>query len=562
VTSYAAFVFPEPIFYQQALTSSLDDGLDRWEGYGITDLGLSPLQATVTHTGSTTRINKSAAAYVHPDWSSFLFGHILIIPARLDLGNLLTGQFVNVEVANLFLTPQEWTELTTTVAGLTFLNSPFVGSGSVIIQPFGSFLLEVSISAEGPSTVFGGIEFGFDGPPDITVPVTGVRSILFAFEPLTPIVESLEWATDILQSHDGTEQRISIRDAPRQRFTLELIRSEAIDRKIQSMFFDWLPRPFVVPIWWEYRPLTAPALTGETEIFLDTDNGDFRVGGSVMVYQSEDVYESLTIDAINSGSLELVTAVAGVYPTGTKVMPMRSAYAKTVPQSARIPNTYTRHAVEFMVIENEPLDSVAGSTLYGTKVLLDDCNLSESGENDAWSRAVVVLDNSSGVVLQSSHIDRSQYRTRKLWDITSQAELWRVRKLLHAFGGSRVSFFLPSFRADFELLDIIGPGSSTFRVTERGYTAFIQSRRGMGDVRLVLKTGVAIVRRILGSVVDGGTVEVITVDSAFSVLPIDPVDVERLEIVYLVRIADDAAEIIHGRRGDARISINVCSVKE
>src|SRR5690242_18091180 len=132
-------------------------------------------------------------------------------------------------------------------------------------------------------------------------------------------------------------------------------------------------------------------------------------------------------------------------------MPARTVYAKSVPSTPRLPGGGSVYAMEFVTIVGNDLASTSGSSTYDSKVLLDDCNLVESGDGDAWERPVIVLDTDSGRIYQTSRVDRSRFRTRKVWDSPSLAETWRIRQLLHALAGSRVSFWLPSFRADLVL---------------------------------------------------------------------------------------------------------------
>ncbi|WP_305016859.1 hypothetical protein [Mycobacterium tuberculosis] len=45
------------------------------------------------------------------------------------------------------------------------------------------------------------------------------------------IQEQFEWLTDILDNHDGTEQRIALRPRPRRKFTMALTLLDDADRK-------------------------------------------------------------------------------------------------------------------------------------------------------------------------------------------------------------------------------------------------------------------------------------------------------------------------------------------
>jgi len=563
MTNYAGAVFPDAEFYEQALTSSLDDGLVRPEPYALLEEDGLPFSiSTLTHSGATPRLTRALSAFVTPSWDSLLFDHILIIPSRLALGNLLSNQTRTLEVANLYLEPRQWLSVSSAVVGLEFLNLPPFGSpvGYELLS-FGSYLLQVGISADGPATIDGAIDFDFDvGPQD--VPVTGRRIVTWQFQPRPGIEETLEWATDILEAWDGTEQRASLREAPRQVFKVEYIKRTQIERRIRGLLFDWLARSFALPIWVEARTTSAPSLVGTLTLNVPTASADFRVDGLVFVYLDDETFEAIEIDSFTSSAITLKSELARTYPPGALVMPAVTAYAATQPSTPRIPGGGYVYSMQFTTISNIDLPDATGASTYDSRILLDDCNLVESGESDSWSRAVDVIDNVSGRLLQTSRTDRSRFRTQKVWDSPNLATLWRVRRLLHHFAGSRKSFWLPSFNPDIVLAQTIAPNATTFRIVECGYTAFIFSRRPFQDVRLILNDGTKIIRRVTGAVVEDAE-EVLTISTTFStLLTITPAMVKQIEFVNLVRIADDKATITHRSLGDGKIAINVVSIKE
>lgn len=570
MADYDCYVYPTTEFYEQPLTSSLDDGVERpsYDDYYVLhdrDLGMEMLHVTLDARVVRRWTKRNSESYVFPEWSSNLFGHILVIPPRLDLGNLLSNQSRSIEIANLFLTARDWEGLTTDVIGLTFDNAPagLFDSPPVpyAIPSFGSYILEVSISTDGPATIDGGIELDFD-VEDITVPVTGTRVVMFPFQPRPGIMETLEWKTDILTSDNDSEQRLGLRAAPRQRFVVDVLLDDDTDYVMRGLMFDWLARVFGVPIWWEARTTTAPIVAGAVEIDVSTLYGDFRVGGLVMIWASNETYDVVEIESYDSVSIQLASEIGHDYPAGTLVTPVRTAYSRTVPSAKRIPAKFTEYSTEFTTIENVDLSDQTDSEIYDDRVMLSDCNLRESGEEDSYSRSVIVLDNETGRVFQTSRADRSRFRTKKVWDSPDLQELWRIRRLLHSFNGSRLSFFLPTFRPDLVISQPIGAGSQTLRVVNYGYTTFFQSRRPYADIRLLLVDGRILTRHIESSEVDGSE-EVLSVDEPFDPISIINIaDVIRIEYAMLMRISDDRATIEHRHLGDAKVEVNLVSIRE
>lgn len=476
----------------------------------------------------------------------------------LDLGNIVSTQTVGFSIFNAFFVPRTLNAINGVgTDGLT-LTEPF--ATPLLYNPLQQFDYTLTISADGPPSVQATYTFDFDNR-DYTLDVIGTRLVLFAFEPNGPVIEELQWATDVFTSYDGTEQRAAIRGAARQRLDYEVLTDGLDDTRLQGMLFDWLPRVFGVPIWFEQRRVTATVAAGGNVIPVTTAYADFRAGGLMMIYENETTHEVIGVTSFDASSITLDTDLSNSYTRKAVVMPVRVAYATANVNRSVYPSGVAATKVSFTTVENENLADTTGSTIYDGKVLLDDANFMGDTLNESFDRQVVVVDSKSGKLYQTSGWDRSQFSTKKQWRINhSLQDVWRVRRLLHSFDGSRVSFWLPTFRENLELAQTIGADTPTLRITLCGYTQFFRSRRPYGNLRLVLKTGVAYTRLIEDSNVDGDE-EVLTVDAPFRSTVITVDEVERIEFVGLMRIANDKAKLTHYRAGTAQIEINVASVK-
>jgi hypothetical protein len=559
MTNYAGFEYPAVEVYQQTLTTSLDDGLDRWSEYAAADVWSDIVWPTLDVHNISVRVSHDEPGFVAPSYDTDLFGHILVVPARLDLGNLLSSQQRTLEIANLYLVPRSLEDIVNSAgAGITFTNLP---SFPYTLPSFGSFVLHVSVSSSGPPTINGTIGVDTDGE-DVDVPVTGTRITMFPWVPQVGIQEILEWKTEVLEAFDGTEQRISLRLTPRQRISMEIFELDPDqDALMRNVLFDWLPRVWGVPIWWEARGLDQEAIAGDSVLNVDTRYGDFRVGGLCMITDNSRHFESYEIDSLTDSTITITSLVASTFPAGTHCMPVRSAYAKTQAGAKRYAVGGERVSIEFLTIDNVDLGSTTGATIYDGKVVLDDPNFMDSSVTEGWSRPVTVLDAGSGVIYQASRVDRSRLTFVKTWEPQTMAETWSVRRLLHALRGSQRALWLPGFRADLRAVAAVTGGSNTLRVAYVGYTTFAQARRPQGDVRVVLANGDVHYRAVTDSDEDGAT-EVLTLSSAISAGTLQVSDIERIELLALVRIADDKATITHMHAGEARVETALISVKE
>lgn len=561
MTAQVGYLLDVPELYQQPLTTSLAIGQPNFAGYGLEEIIDVPmLFGAHTRNGSTTVVSHSAVCFVMPTYADDLFNHWLLVPSRLNMGNLLSNQSRSIEIANLFLTPQAITRITNNAGlGITLNNVPVLPD---MLLPFDSFVLQLSVSTDGPPTINGTIDLSFTGAPDISAPITGTRVTMFPWQPEVPITETLEWYTDVQISQSDDEQRSSVLLAPRRRLKMTIMQDDPVSwQRMHNVLFDWLPRVFGVPLWMEQRTLGTPAGTGNTVLNVDTTNGDFQAGGLVMVINVETGYfEAFQIDTLSTTQINLTSQLVQGFSANDMCMPVRTAYANTQPAGSRFLNNLEQLNIEFLTLDNTDVGDATGQSTLNGVVLLDDPNVTDNQLSETWSRNVTVIDNKSGRVFQSTLQDRSRMRTAKGWEVTNLADLWRIRRLLHSFRGSQKAFYIPSFRADFVVVQDIGGGATSFRVANVGYTQFVASRGPMNVVRLLMNDGTSIIRTITGSSEDG-VQEVINVNSSFSGTVISVASIKRAEFVWLMRIADDRATFVHSAAGAAKVSVNLLSVK-
>lgn len=560
--AWSGYLIQPPEVFQQTLTTSLTAGLARWSSYALDDsMGIElPLHGTKTHNGTTPRVNHSASGFVMPTYADDLFNHWLIVPARLDLGNLLTNQSRDVEIANLYLTPQAIdTVVNSAGLGITLSGVPSLPK---TVNSFDSITISVSASTEGPPNITGTIDFTFSGSAPVSLPLTGTRITMFPWQPDIPVGETLEWTTDIMTSANDTEQRASILLAARQRIKMTVVYDQSLQwQKMHNVVFDWMPRVWGLPIWWEQRPLSAAVVAGTNFLPVNTDYGDFRVGGLVMIIDTvTGDFEAFEIDTFIETQINLTSLIQNNYAKSAMVMPVRSAYLSSTPNGSRKLNNLESISVEFLTLDNVDIGDATGASTLNGLVLMDDPNAAAQSLSETWSRDITVIDGKSGRVFQTTLIDRSRMHTKKSWELNTLADTWRVRKLLHSFRGSLNTFYLPTFRADFNLTEDITGGSTSFRTQNNGYTQFAQSRVPMNYVRVVMTDGTYIIRQITGSAEDDDE-EVISISSAFSGSTILQANVLRLDIVVLMRIEDDKATFQHSSAGVCDIDVNVISTK-
>lgn len=479
---------------------------------------------------------------------------------NVDLGNIVSTQNLSFYIFNAYFEPRTLEDVLEVGGDGLVLTQP--SPPPLVYQPFQQYTYNLSVSTDGPPTVDAEYTFQFDNR-DYVLNVVGNRLVLFPFEPDDGVTEQLQWASDVIESYNGTEQRMSLRGAPRQRIEFDVLTEEGSqDTKLRSLVFDWMSRVYGLPIWWELRRLSAAHLAGAGTLNVSTAYGDFRIGGLVMIYENEDTFEVIGIEDADATSITLQSQLVNSYTRKAVAMPVRTAYMANQVQRSRTPTNVTRTSVAFTTINNQNIADTTGSNTYDGKIILDDANYMGNTVEEAWEKKVTVIDAVTGLQYQISGTDRARMRQTKRW-ITrnSLQEVWRIRRLLHHFDGNRVTFYLPSGRNDLVLSQTIAADTPTIRVELCNFTSLYKNRKPFSDVRILLKDGQSFVRAVTDSNVDGDS-EVLSLSAPLLGTPIPVEDVERIEFVSLVRISNDRAKLTHRWAGTAQVDINVVSCKE
>ena len=489
----------------------------------------------------------------------FWFELIHYTPEEIALGNILTTVTQEVEVYNSYRgVSQTLTSVTNNAGGgITFDGLPSLptelgGQSGVVF--------DVVISVDGPPTILGNINFVTD-PASFSIPISGSRVVMFAWEPEVGIVETLEWKTDILIATDGTEQRIAWRKNPRQRIQMTVRIPDGDEQRLMATLLKgWHQRVYGVPIWWEAQTLQADAASGATTVSIDTSYADYRADGLMIIWKDPMTFDAVEIDTVNPTSLELTSPLANSYTAGeTLVMPLRVAQLGSDIPMQRFLNALRDVRLDWRVRDNDVGDSFGSTTPFSThnsKVLLDGYNVTDGILPDGLFRKIYTHDSEIGTFSQFSDWNSSVPVTAKGFYGGSRQAIWEVRQLVHALRGSQVSFYLPTFGFDLVPTEGLATSSTDLRIENIGYADYINGVEPFKSIWIELVDGTILTREIVDASVVDSQVELLTVDAQWN-SDVALADIARISLLQLVRIADDTVEIVHRYPGDARITMNV-----
>jgi uncharacterized protein YqfB (UPF0267 family) len=505
--------------------------------------------------------------HVPEDIGDVWFDIIHILPRSIILGNILTTITRQIDVYNAFLyEPHDLQSFINNAgAGTSITDLPTL---PFTIPPQESLLLTLQVTPDGAPTINTTLDFDTDEPYLLQIPIQGTRIVMFPFEPETPLIERLQFLTDVFIHKDGTEQRVSLRKAPRQVFDMKLRREDGVERQqVDFLLFDWQSRVFGLPMWHEPTPLTGDVTAGATSINVqDTTLSDFRVGGLAIIYESETKFDALEVTAVGPTSISFNTPVTQDYSAaaGIRVMPLRTAITSQPAKESKYAVNLCDFDLTMRVLDNDvDLSDLTGWPTYNSKILLSDPNAITGTLDGLIERELTVFDGSGGGKFsQVSTWNRARHSSAKTFVSTTRSRLWAIRKLLHALRGRQVSFYLPTFTKDVTLASLYLSGSPAITIVNVGYTRYAKQRTPKLDLRIILNDGTTFTRTVTNSSEVDASTEQLTLSSVIA-QNIAPGDVARIEFLEKVRIDSDEIVIEHrSANGEANIGFPVRVVLE
>lgn len=524
------------------------------------------------------------------------YNRIHIIPNPIVLGNVLSSETREVYVWNAFFSAQALNSITKESAeGLEI-----IGPTSYNFAPLEEVIYWAAISIQGPPSINATITFNFTVYP-IPLIIRGERVVLWRWIPQSDYTEELKWLTNVLQTRQG-EQRIALRDAPRQVFNYEFFHSPRETAQVKTVAGQWSHRIWGLPIWKEANSGVSAA-SGSVFIAIDTANRDFRAGELAVIWESTDKAEAVHVTNVRADGIDIDPGLALGY-TDALVMPLRKAITPDgVHFSRGKTGEWTRFSVAFIVADNidlaetrivgawEPGMAVVKDKLYSPSndyvYIVNNAGTGIAGEVSQWPKTIgdtvtdtngviykcassgypqyltydvltdgnivigdlsehihhplVQIDNGQGPITIETTQDYSRFMRTIGKYTNSLSALWTWRKWLHSRYGRQKAFWLPSWNKDLQLITTILSTETTATIEHINISLF-------GDfplsARLALTNGLVMYRQITVAeeLPDGN--ERITFDKSFG-RDIQPADIDRWCFMDLVRFDSDSIGLAH-----------------
>lgn len=459
----------------------------------------------------------------------------------LNLGNLLGVQERTLWVWNAY-------RRTRTLEAISFAAFDGINfTGTTPPTLYGALELReynVSVSLDGPSVIAAQVLFDWDEGQSQIVNISGQRVITWSWIPdwQRPVVERLEWRTDVLTSYRGEEQRRALRRAPRRYaefYTGDVGRSR---RVMETALFGWGARIWALPLWWDGCETTAPVAAGSTIVYVPAETRDFQVGETAVFYYDWETFENCEIAAVYADRVVLQRPALRAWPEGTRFYPARTARIDGSVDLERWDGLAAFHRMRWIFEGGANYVAQNNMPTHNNYPVLEIAPNWADQPSLAYDRKLAIFDAGVGLRAVEDEALMAFTTQRQRFTFVSRAEIKTWREILYSLRGKQGAIYVPTWTQDFTVVSLITSNATAIDVQKTEHTSLIGQIASRRDIRIKLFSGQIFYRRITGSVEINQTTERLNINAALG-LQVQPENVDTVSYMSLCRFDSDAVDL-------------------
>lgn len=324
----------------------------------------------------------------------------------------------------------------------------------------------------------------------VIVPVIGSLSSTFNIVPDVPVKETWEFLTDVIQSHNGNEQRIALRNKPR--VTLDF-RVDILDfeqrREQYITAFRNMGFAATIPMYQHATKVTQDAAAGATKVFFDPTMTQMREGEQIVIIDPMDdsfqigIIGTMDADGANTTGTfsDPIAKRMFVFPASPMLLADGSGittYKITGKMNIKASNIQSQD-----IIRTDNVQSL--TTLDGHPIM--EKRLMAGTLTESFNRRREVMDNETGLSTVQLYGDlHPNVAGVKKWQInrydgTSEDYM---RLFIDTVRGGQKAWLLPTFMPDMILNSEPADGGGELNVVGSDYIDFFSSHESWQYVML------------------------------------------------------------------------------
>lgn len=372
---------------------------------------------------------------------------------------------------------------------------------------------------------------------------------IFLQEPdwTTPVLERMEWNTDVLTSESGAEQRRKLRHSPRYSVEAAFLahgnKRALVDNYITGVGMS----NGLVPLWWDKAGVTSKAVAGSVDLFADIANRSFNVNDVVIIrHYLGNVfdYELNIVAEVKAGQLVLAYGLQKDTVAGDSITPVRVARLLDMPNGTNLTDEVRQYSLRFSC--NSPETHAAAWTnlpiysrtnlpiLTWTPNYRDTMSLGFERQNYMW-------DNEIGTVYNRDPGGQAFTNLQYTYHVHGRQQMKQFKDVLYALSGRWKEIHVLSGQNDVALSRDIDAAQGALVAHRSGYQQYGTVNQNVRrDILIELYDGRQLPNTIISSRVIGDEEWLFLSET---VVAIPKEQVRRISYMSRARLDIDGIEI-------------------
>ena len=365
--------------------------------------------------------------------------------------------------------------------------------------------------------------------------------ILF-WKPEGKIKEILDWKTDILRSHIGKEQRIKLRQIPRQFFKLQFVLdTDKINSWFDSILHTWQKRAWKIPIWTENTIHTEDINAGDMTIYFDTRFADYRTNSYAIIWKSSSEYEFILINTKTTSQLNLKFHVRHTFTGAKYITPCRIAYMVSTNTKQKYNSPVSITEAVFIIYNNININGHSSEVEYDNLEVLIIPSYMDDTHNEESDGQIEINDFQTGIFKVRSNKEYNLLAQNHIFYNDTKEACWKFRQFLHWLNGRQKAVLIPTFRNDLNQIGTIEAGNTFFYIENIKLAFNMKLNELRTYIGFLFPDGTKLIRKIINIEEIDSIKEKININTALG-QEVEPEDC-KICFVDKCRLTSDRVEI-------------------
>lgn len=467
-------------------------------------------------------------------WGDVFFDNVFVSPATIDAGLVIGDETFDFAIWHSYRSSLE-------LLGVTEFGGESVdlaGTKAGSVTSFVSSKYQVSLNQTNSDTSYrAAFDFGPAGSYDFKLTADQATVIHFQIDwSMQPELRH-SYLTELIESWNGAEQRISLRDQPRLSATYQYGLTDA-DQYLFSNLVGNFSGQYLVPIWPMQSELAAPVSRFDSKAIV-ADLSAWVVPGCRVMLSDADTWEICLVASVAGLEVAFSDLVKKNYRSGSRLVPVSQAWIND--ESSSIAHgmdvEVTGASFDFDEVELLRPEPVDDFTVFNERRVLSirpdrskDCTLQ-------YKRLRETLDPSIGRRYIHDRVQGAIKYLQFSWRFFDQITRKRFDDFAELERGSQGEFYIESPLVAMQMAKDIEAPTLEITIAKANYKNFLKSNTFAPAIALKLYNGTVLYRNVVSAINVLDNTEVITLEESVENIKIE--DVEYIAPLFLGRFESD-----------------------